>query len=89
MPYNHMYYRHRVAPRVGAWIETTRCSARQPSTASLPVWERGLKRCPRGCSCRVRLSLPVWERGLKHHEAGSRGRLPRSLPVWERGLKLY
>ena len=22
MPYNHMYYRHRVAPRVGAWIET-------------------------------------------------------------------
>ena len=43
MPYNHMYYRHRVAPRVGAWIETTRCSARQPSTASLPVWERGLK----------------------------------------------
>ena len=24
MPYNHMYYRHRVAPRVGAWIETKR-----------------------------------------------------------------
>ena len=23
MPYNHMYYRHRVAPRVGAWIETS------------------------------------------------------------------
>lgn len=22
MPYNYMYYRHRVAPRVGAWIET-------------------------------------------------------------------
>ena len=27
MPYNHMYYRHRVAPRVGACIETYNCIA--------------------------------------------------------------
>ena len=43
MPYNHMYYRHRVAPRVGAWIETTSATRRRPPASSLPVWERGLK----------------------------------------------
>ena len=43
MPYNHMYYRHRVAPRVGAWIETTTNCRHPLPTQSLPVWERGLK----------------------------------------------
>ena len=43
MPYNHMYYRHRVAPRVGAWIETPRSAWPPCRPASLPVWERGLK----------------------------------------------
>ena len=43
MPYNHMYYRHRVAPRVGAWIETDRLRYSEGTAASLPVWERGLK----------------------------------------------
>ncbi len=43
MPYNHMYYRHRVAPRVGAWIETTSTAQPSAATTSLPVWERGLK----------------------------------------------
>ena len=44
MPYNHMYYRHRVAPRVGAWIETRLDDYSDEELASLPVWERGLKR---------------------------------------------
>ena len=43
MPYNHMYYRHRVAPRVGAWIETPAAETTAAAPASLPVWERGLK----------------------------------------------
>ena len=43
MPYNHMYYRHRVAPRVGAWIETHSFRNRRRRNQSLPVWERGLK----------------------------------------------
>ena len=43
MPYNHMYYRHRVAPRVGAWIETVAECRQGCVPPSLPVWERGLK----------------------------------------------
>ena len=43
MPYNHMYYRHRVAPRVGAWIETCPTASIALTSKSLPVWERGLK----------------------------------------------
>ena len=43
MPYNHMYYRHRVAPRVGAWIETYISVKEMLHAPSLPVWERGLK----------------------------------------------
>ena len=33
----------RVAPRVGAWIETMLAPILQPVRESLPVWERGLK----------------------------------------------
>ena len=33
-----------VAPRVGAWIETLRAANSLQQFASLPAWERGLKR---------------------------------------------
>ena len=34
----------KVAPRVGAWIETLGRLAHSQGVVSLPVWERGLKR---------------------------------------------
>ena len=39
-----MYLRLLVAPRVGAWIETTNNSLSPPMLSSHPVWVRGLKR---------------------------------------------
>ena len=36
-------YDYPVAPRVGAWIETSASDAVSVNGASLPVWERGLK----------------------------------------------
>ena len=49
MPYNHMYYRHRVAPRVGAWIETssTKRSATPRRVAPrVGAWIETTPRCP-------------------------------------------
>ena len=55
-----------VAPCVGAWIETT-CSRLNPAhlPASLPAWERGLKRLKYFLIGAILQSLPAWERGLK------------------------
>ena len=57
--------RRKVAPRVGAWIETRRPCSAAVSYASHPVWVRGLKqqRAVRGELQAV--SHPVWVRGLK------------------------
>ena len=54
-----------VAPRVGAWIETTHGYFDAPDIKSLPVWERGLKLMLVKAPVTVSRSLPVWERGLK------------------------
>ena len=55
-----------VAPRVGAWIETSSLLLLQLRPMSHPVWVRGLKRKKLSiCWSKVR-SHPVWVRGLKH-----------------------
>ena len=55
----------RVAPHVGAWIETFRRRLLSCHHLSLPMWERGLKHKFLVDECRQTLSLPMWERGLK------------------------
>ena len=79
----------RVAPLVGAWIEISisLIAFSSPFTASLPLWERGLK------------SLEEYQESMKGIVAPLVGawieiscRKPpfdccASLPSWERGLK--
>ncbi len=55
----------RVAPHVGAWIETNPTDYCRYGSASLPMWERGLKRMMTEGKWRDITSLPMWERGLK------------------------
>ena len=67
MPYNHMYYRHRVAPRVGAWIETLIEELPDVKARVAPrvgAWIETGKGVSRFYV--LSMSLPVWERGLKH-----------------------
>ena len=66
MPYNHMYYRHRVAPRVGAWIETSLMNGLSLSQIVAPrvgAWIETFRASNDGQAFAA--SLPVWERGLK------------------------
>ena len=57
----------RVAPRVGAWIETlTTSEGRRYENVSPPAWGRGLKRVEEcGDEVRSLASPPAWGRGLK------------------------
>ena len=67
----------KVAPRVGAWIETASYKGRRKQKQSHPVWVRGLKRPVLPQYFRFRQSHPVWVRGLKRgngYIAQSRGR---------------
>ena len=80
---------NRVAPRVGAWIETLSTSLYAQKVSSHPVWVRGLKLVRLFVNIVISQSHPVWVRGLKR----SRVRYPcrcmlQSHPVWVRGLKL-
>ena len=76
-----------VAPCVGAWIETPKLFDVVFAFASLPAWERGLKRAYTELLGRIRESLPAWERGLKLGNSIRNAVEKRSLPAWERGLK--
>ena len=57
--------RPRVAPRVGAWIETLHNQITQNRPLSHPVWVRGLKQHLFPTLIFGLLSHPVWVRGLK------------------------
>ena len=86
--HNHINKKYRVAPHVGAWIETF--GGRKAGAAaarSLPTWERGLKQEIRLMHATIRMSLPTWERGLKHKIDLTVMSRAESLPTWERGLK--
>ena len=76
-----------VAPRVGAWIETSLDMMNLGEKESHPVWVRGLK-LPR-CRDFGRLdeSHPVWVRGLKLAHKFVLLTFLMSHPVWVRGLK--
>ena len=54
-----------VAPRVGAWIETTIARRTSIAFASHPVWVRGLKPLQSIRRTNLGRSHPVWVRGLK------------------------
>ena len=55
-----------VAPRVGAWIETSQVARLCGRQLSRPAWARGLKLIKRnGCQAFFS-SRPAWARGLKH-----------------------
>ena len=56
----------RVAPRVGAWIETDEEIEILNRMKSHPVWVRGLKPTLQRGGLRMVVSHPVWVRGLKH-----------------------
>ena len=56
---------HLVAPRVGAWIETTFTDQPAANEQSHPVWVRGLKPLKSSKCLTVAMSHPVWVRGLK------------------------
>ena len=60
-----MFNSANVAPRVGAWIETTTEGVSFFSRSSHPVWVRGLKQQRRGSHQHHAQSHPVWVRGLK------------------------
>ena len=70
-----------VAPRVGAWIETTSTGCCMAGERwSLPVWERGLKHLRVKQYFWLQASLPVWERGLKQAAPGPVPGLPSVAP---------
>ena len=77
----------KVAPRVGAWIETLDSAEGRRMALSPPVWGRGLKLA--GCAdCTANDgSPPVWGRGLKLVVGGVGSCMYMSPPVWGRGLK--
>ena len=64
-----------VAPRVGAWIETTIIyNKTNQMQMSHPVWVRGLKHgSTQAVKIRSRVSHPVWVRGLKQSNKAIRG----------------
>ena len=63
-----------VAPRVGAWVETTqRSPKRQGCRASRLVWARGLKHRVRARSDHAHRSRLVWARGLKQAHLPDQG----------------
>ena len=77
----------RVAPRVGAWIETASRLETHYHIMSLPVWERGLKHTINNRPVIVLFVAPrvgAWIETLSEYATGLRA---TSLPVWERGLK--
>ena len=56
----------RVAPYVGAWIETLGKAKREHDYKSHPTWVRGLKLEVKGKTGTILRSHPTWVRGLKH-----------------------
>ena len=78
----------RVAPHVGAWIETLRRWTLSRTPWSHPMWVRGLKQQWEKMVVYAIWSHPMWVRGLKLGiRILTRGNLV-SHPMWVRGLKL-
>ncbi len=82
--------RSKVAPFMGAWIETSSRRGVGPGRGrSRPSWARGLKlEAQDKGHVLPRVSRPSWARGLKHPYRGRPDTGLRSRPSWARGLKL-
>ena len=78
----------KVAPHVGAWIETYLTEYVQGLSTSHPMWVRGLKHGIKHRFSVKRLSHPMWVRGLKPKYYRYLPFCKRSHPMWVRGLKL-
>ena len=77
-----------VAPRAGAWIETSRWGTDKGALASHPVRVRGLKLVFHAGDLVEVVSHPVRVRGLKPYANIFEPRAAASHPVRVRGLKL-
>ena len=77
----------KVAPCVGAWIETKIYEELQIWVSSHPAWVRGLKLAFAGSSSAKSESHPAWVRGLKHLQRRIYMQHSKSHPAWVRGLK--
>ena len=77
----------KVAPYVGAWIETSSLLISIHSARSHPTWVRGLKPSSYPRFAITYLSHPTWVRGLKPKVWYNRGFGMKSHPTWVRGLK--
>ena len=64
----HIKSQYIVAPRVGAWIETSDNSAVGDLSLSRPAWARGLKHANPTNEQDPQESRPAWARGLKRLE---------------------
>ena len=77
----------KVAPYVGAWIETYNVSSSLTQLTSHPTWVRGLKLILSKNRINGRMSHPTWVRGLKHQSLPTGKHPYESHPTWVRGLK--
>ena len=77
----------KVAPYVGAWIETIPCVASALSHMSHPMWVRGLKPFIDDLPIQSSASHPMWVRGLKQRVIDKSVADQKSHPMWVRGLK--
>ena len=76
-----------VTPLVGVWIEIFLSVYTERDSASLPLWECGLKSIWTPCYVWLFQSLPLWECGLKYSLFTFCYLQGQSLPLWECGLK--
>ena len=83
-----MYLNTKVAPYVGAWIETYSCYTVYGQDRSHPTWVRGLKHVIHHRVIYLMVSHPTWVRGLKRVINDRFYASQLSHPTWVRGLKL-
>ena len=77
----------KVAPYVGAWIETSVAQRTPYFLTSHPMWVRGLKQERGLVVFQSRPSHPMWVRGLKRQYRAANPAAVQSHPMWVRGLK--
>ena len=73
---------------MGAWIEMLLFEYRKLNfPTSLPLWERGLKSCPKSPLLALVVVAPLVGAWIEINKDLGINRENRSLPLWERGLK--
>ena len=80
---------YRVAPYVGAWIETMMPYMKLLAFIVAPYVGAWIETPCRGRRLPDRWSHPMWVRGLKLHVVSQEQTSATSHPMWVRGLKHY